>query len=34
LEEVGGWENMKEASKLKKRLDNLEELVELENQKI
>ena len=27
LEDMGGWENMKEASKLKKRLADLEELV-------
>ena len=27
LEDIGGWENMKEASKLKKRLADLEELV-------
>jgi hypothetical protein len=27
LEDIGGWENMKEAGKLKKRLADLEELV-------
>ena len=29
LEEIGGWENMKEAGKLKKRLADLEELVNI-----
>jgi hypothetical protein len=27
LEDMGGWENMKEAGKLKKRLADLEELI-------
>jgi hypothetical protein len=27
LEDIGGWENMKEAGKLKKRLADLEELI-------
>ena len=29
LEDIGGWENMKEASKYKKRLADLEELVSI-----